>query len=211
MSILCFFLDIADYRLVKGAARGFYGLALGNAAHGDDRDLGRAAADIHDHVSVGLFDVNAGADSRRNSGLDKIHSARTGLDRSIDHRALFNAGYAAGNAHEYPRLEQAERGYSADKLTQHERGHIVIGDNARSYRVDSDNVCRGAAKRFFRLLAYFEHFVLYLIDRNDRRLAQNKSLALRENKCVRCSHINCYISFVYDHKMLRSAAKMPRG
>ena len=77
--------------------------------------------------------------------------------------------------------------------------------------MNGDNVCRSAAKCFLRLLAYFEHLVLDLIDRDDRGFAQNKPLTLRKNKGIRRSHINCYISFVYDHTMLRSAAKTLHG
>ena len=60
---------------------------------------GCAAADIDDHVSVGLFNIDTGSDSRCNGGLNEIHSARSGLNRGINDGSLLNAGYAAWHTH----------------------------------------------------------------------------------------------------------------
>src|SRR5712675_491281 len=50
-------------------------LRADDASEADHRDVGRAAADVDDHVAGGLGDGQAGADGRGNGLLDQVDLA----------------------------------------------------------------------------------------------------------------------------------------
>ena len=58
--------------LVELVAGDLDGGGLHDAGQGDDRDVGGAAADVHDHVAVGLGDVDARADGGGHGLLNQI-------------------------------------------------------------------------------------------------------------------------------------------
>ena len=72
------------------------GGGLHDAAEGDDGDVSGAAADVHHHVTVGLGDVDARADGRRDRLLNEVHAARALLNARVDDRALLALGDAGG-------------------------------------------------------------------------------------------------------------------
>ena len=61
----------------------------------DDRDLGRAAADVDDHVAGGLVDGQPGADRGGHRLLDDVDPAGAGLVAGLLDRALLDRGDAA--------------------------------------------------------------------------------------------------------------------
>ncbi len=65
-------LDELDDRLVELVAADAHRLAGDDAAEGDDRHLGGAAADVDDHVAGRLVDGQAGADGRGHGLLDDV-------------------------------------------------------------------------------------------------------------------------------------------
>ena len=75
---------------------------------GDDGDVGGAAADIHDHMAVGLGDVDARTDGGGQGLLDEVHPAGAGLDARVDDGPLLHLGDAGGHADDHAGLEEAE-------------------------------------------------------------------------------------------------------
>src|SRR5207237_10538986 len=91
-------LDVADDRLVHLVAADAQRLRDDDAAERDDRDLGRAAADVDDHVPGRLGDGQPGPDRGRHRLLDQVRLSRAGRERRLFDRALLDAGDARGDA-----------------------------------------------------------------------------------------------------------------
>ena len=68
-------LDVLRDGLVHGVAGHADRLAVDDAGERDDGDVGRAAADVHDHVAGGFGDRQPGADRRGHRFLDEVHFA----------------------------------------------------------------------------------------------------------------------------------------
>jgi hypothetical protein len=66
-------LDVLDDRLVHLVGSDADRAAVHDAGQRDDRDVGRSAADVHDHVAGRLGDRQARADGRRHRLLDDEH------------------------------------------------------------------------------------------------------------------------------------------
>ena len=81
-----------------------------DAAERDDGDLGRAAADVDDHVPGRLGDGQAGADRGRHRLLDQVGLARAGRERRLLDRALLDAGDARRDADDDARVREAVAG-----------------------------------------------------------------------------------------------------
>ena len=196
--------DVADDRFVERVARDLDGFALHHAAERDDRDLGRAAADIDDEMSVRPGNVDARTGGRGNSGFHEIHFTRAGFDHGVDDVALLHAGDAARHGDEHARLEQAEGGHARQKLAQHGRRHVVVRDHAGADRMNGHDVGRSAAEHLLRVLPDLQHTAGVFVHRDDGRLAQHNALAADVHQNVARPHVNGDITFKNHHK-----AKLP--
>ena len=79
-------------------------LAGDDAAERDDGDLGRAAADVDDHVAGRLLHRQPGADRRGHRLLDDVGGlAGAGVLGRLLHGALLDAGDARRHADDHPR------------------------------------------------------------------------------------------------------------
>jgi hypothetical protein len=105
-------------------------------AERDDRDLGRAAADVDDHVSRRLGNGSPGTDRSRHRLLDQVRLARAGAERRLLDRALLDAGDAGRNAHDDARMREAVLVHLLDEVAQHLLGHVEVGDHAVLERAD---------------------------------------------------------------------------
>ena len=79
--------DIADDRLVHLVAADAHRSGIGQPAQREDRDFGRAAADIDDHRTDWLGHRHVGADSGRHRLQDQEDLARTGIGGGVADRA----------------------------------------------------------------------------------------------------------------------------
>ena len=92
------FPHVAHQGLVKVISGNLDGCAHNRAAQGNDRDIGRTAADIHYHVAAGLADVNPCADGRCYRLLDDGNLTGACLVGCILHCLFLNFSCAAGDA-----------------------------------------------------------------------------------------------------------------
>ena len=83
---LVFFLHVLGNAAVKGVARHRQAGGLDPPAHADDRNVGGAAADVHDHAAVGLADLQARAQRRCHRLVHKVD-----LPGARRHDGLHNA------------------------------------------------------------------------------------------------------------------------
>ena len=137
-------------------------------------------------MSVGLGNINAGADGGRHRLLNQIHAACSGLNTGIHHGALFHLGNAGGDADDDTGLKQLEAaGHLVDKLLEHALGHIVVGDDAFTQRTNGHDVAGGTAQHRLCLGAHLQQLAAVLINRHHGRLVQYHTLAFYINQ-YRC-------------------------
>ena len=144
---------ILDDGLVELVARDLDGGRLHHAGERDDRDIGRAAADIDDHVALGLGDVDARADGGGDRLFNEVNAARAGLNARVDDRALLDLGDAGGDADDDARLEELEAHDLVQKFLDHALGDFIVGDDALAQGTDGDDVAGGAAQHGLRVRA----------------------------------------------------------
>ena len=129
-------LHVLDDRLVELVAADADGLRDDDAAEGDHRDLGRAAADVHDHVAGRLGDRQPGADRGGHGLLDQVGLARAGGQRGLLHRALLDARHPGGHADDDARVRPAVLVHLVDEVAEHLLRHVEVGDDAVLERAD---------------------------------------------------------------------------
>ena len=133
---LVLLLDVADDRLVHLVAADAQALRDDDAAERDDRHLGRAAADVDDHVPGRLGDGQPGADRGGHRLLDQVRLARAGGQRRLLDRALLDAGDARRDADDHARVREAVLVHLLDEVAEHLLGDVEVGDDAVLQRAD---------------------------------------------------------------------------
>src|SRR5215218_902347 len=141
---LVLLLDVVDDRLVELVAADADRLRDDDPAEADDRDLGRPAADVDDHVARRLAHREAGADRGGHRLLDQVRLARAGRQARLLDRALLDAGDARRDADDDARVRPAVLVHLLDEVAQHLLGHVEVGDHAVLERPDGGDRAWGA-------------------------------------------------------------------
>ena len=149
-----------------------------DAAEGDDRDLGGAAADVDDHVAGGLVHGEPGADRGGHRLLDDVDPAGAGLVAGLLDGALLDGGDAARHADDHPGLgEVAAAVHLLDEEPQHLLGRLEVGDDAVLERPDRGDVVGGAPDHPLGLVADGEDLAGGGVERDDAGLVEQHALA----------------------------------
>src|SRR5690606_25279021 len=138
-------LDVLNDRFVHIIASYAGGLAGNDASERDYSNLRRTAADIYDHAAGRLPYRKIGADGRRERLFDRVGFTRPSLLRSILNRPLLNGRNAGRHADHDVRmaLKQGTLLLSlANKIFNHRRSRVEVGDNAVLHRTDGADVAR---------------------------------------------------------------------
>ena len=143
---LVLLLDVVDDRVVHLVAADAERLRDDDAAERDHGDLGRAAADVDDHVPGRLADRQAGADRGRHRLLDQVGLARAGGERRVLDGALLDPVTPGGNADDHARVGKAMLVHLLDEVPQHLLGDVEVGDDAVLERAGSPRSCRACAR-----------------------------------------------------------------
>ena len=152
--------DGRNDRLVHLVAADPDGLADDDAGQRDDRHLGRAAADIDDHVARGLGDRQAGADRCGHRLFDQIDLARSCGERRVADCSLFDLGDARGNADDDARLDEGAPVVGPhDEVAEHRLGDLEVGDHPVLHGAHSDDVTRRPAEHLFGLSSDGQHLL----------------------------------------------------
>ncbi len=129
-------LDVVDDRLVHLVAADAEALGDDDAAERDHGDLGRAAADVDDHVPGRLGDRQAGADRGGHRLLDQVRLARAGGERRLLDGPPLDAGDAGRDADDDARVREAVLVHLLDEVAEHLLGDVEVGDHAVLQRAD---------------------------------------------------------------------------
>ena len=166
-----FLSHVTDHCLVEVIARDLNRSRDDGAAEGDDSDVRGAAADVDDHISAGLRNVDARTDCRGNRLLNDCDFLCACLVGRILHGLSLDLGRAGGNA---DRNAGTEQGLLADRLVdevlEHLLGHGVIRDDTVAERTNRNDIARRTADHETRLLTDCENAVGVAVNRDDARL-----------------------------------------
>ena len=126
-----FTLDEGDDALVQRVAGAAHAAAGHDARQADDGDLGRAAADVHDHAADGVGGGQPRADGGRHRLFNDCDLPRAGFGGGLAHGAALDFGHAGRHADDHPRPRQkAAAARAADKTLQHGGRDVKVGDDA---------------------------------------------------------------------------------
>ena len=151
-------------------------------------------------MSVGLCNVDTGADGCCHGLLDQIHLAGTGLNARVDDGTLFDFRNAGGHADDDAGLDKGEASHLVDELFQHALGHIIVGDNALTQGADGNDVAGGTAQHGLGLGAHLQQLAGILIHSHHGGLIQHDALALHKHQNRSGSQVNTNI-FRHGHKI----------
>ena len=165
-----------------------------DAAQGDDRDLGRAAADVDDHAAGGLLDREIGADRGGHRLVDQHRppGARR-LGRLAD-RALLHLRDPARHAEDDARRRHAPAERLLDEVVQHRLGHLEVRDHAVAKRPDRPDRGGRAADHLLRVGADRVDVAGRVVDRDDGRLEEDDPLAADEDDGVGGAEVDRHVA-----------------
>src|SRR5258706_14682470 len=130
-----------DDRLIELVAAYPDRLSRHDAAQRDHGDLGRAAADVHDHIAGRLVDRQASADGGGHRLLDDVHAARTCLMAGFLDGALLDSGDSARHGDDNSRLRQAAAPVNLlNEVAQHALGNVKVSDYPVFRRPDGEYI-----------------------------------------------------------------------
>ena len=146
-----------------------------DAAEADDRDLGRAAADVDDQAARRLADRQAGADRGGHRLLDQARPAGSGVQRRVADGPLLDLGHARRDAEQHPRPRDHPDPvvHPVDEVLDHLLGDVEVADDAVAERPDRDDARRRPADHPLRLRPDRQDALRLGVDRDDRRLAHD--------------------------------------
>ena len=191
---LVLLLDVGDDRVVHLVAADAQRLRDDDAAERDHRDLGRAAADVDDHVPGRLADRQPGADRGGHRLLDQVGLARAGRERRVLDRALLDPGHARRHADDHARVREAVLVHLLDEVAQHLLGDVEVGDDAVLQRPDRRDRARRAPEHPLRLDADGVDVARALVDRDDGRLGEHDAAAADVDERVGGAEVDGHVA-----------------
>ena len=101
-------------------------------AEAQDRDLGRAAADVDDEAAGRLADRQAGPDRGGHGLLDEARPARPGVEGRVADGALLHLGDAGRDAEQHPRSRDQPDPvvHPVHEVLDHLLGDVEVADDA---------------------------------------------------------------------------------
>src|SRR5258708_23743875 len=165
-----------DDRLIELVAAYPDRLSRHDAAQRDHGDLGRAAADVHDHIAGRLVDRQPSADGGSHRLLDDVHAPRARLMAGFLDGALLDSGDSAWHGADNSRLRQAAAPVDLlNEVAQHALRNVKVSDYAVFKRPDGDDIARSAANHALGFEADCDYLSSVGIECDDSWFIQNNS------------------------------------
>ncbi len=187
-------LDVLDDHLVHLVPPDTYRDVRHDAVQGYDGDLGRAAADVDDHVSRGLVDGEPHTDRCGDGFRDEVDIPRPRVLRRVGNGPPFDLGDSGRDTDDYPgAYEETLLLRFPDELTQHHLGDLEIGDDTVLHGPHRYDMIRGLPQHRLGLRSDRVDLLGLLIDRDDRGFVQHDAVALDVDQRVGRPEIDRYI------------------
>ena len=117
-----------------------------HATERDHGDLGRAAADVDDHVAHRLVDRQPGTDRGGHRLLDEVRLRGPGATGGLEHRALLDVRDRGRHADQDPRAIQPVHARALEQQADHALRDLEVGDRAAAQWPDRDDVARACGR-----------------------------------------------------------------
>ena len=196
---IMFLTHVTHDRLIEIVSRDLNGSADNRTAQGNYRDIGSAAADIHDHIAAGLGNVNPCTDRRSNGLLYDGDLSGARLISGILNRLLLyfrNTAWHTDRNAGFPECLLTQS--LLDKIFHHLLCYLIVRDNTLSQRPYRHDIARGPAQHQPRVLADRLDLVRVSIKSYNRRLFQYDALAPDVDQYAGCSQINSDICILHS-------------
>ena len=158
-------LNVLDDRLVELVATNTDRLSHNDAAERDDSNLGRATADVDDHVARWFRDREPGADCSGHRLFDQVGDTRASRERGLFNRTLLDACHTRRNADDDARMGPTVLVDLVDEMAEHLLRHFKVGDHAVLKWADGYDRCRSTTKHALGLNADGQDSACHLIKR----------------------------------------------
>ena len=163
--------------------------------HGDDGDVGDAAADVDDHFPVGFADGKIGPQGGGDGPGDDLRAARAGFKQAGGDGAALRLIQGRGDGHDDPRALENMLAVGLDhEMKKHraDQGQVFPGDAALQRPFD-DDASGGAAEHFMGILPDGDHGVGVPVQGDDCGGLENDSPVPSVNQDVRGTQINAQV------------------
>ena len=145
-------------------------------------------------MSVRPRNIELRAERRRVRLFDQIHAPSARFHGRLNDRALFDLRHAGRHTDDHAWLNERKFADFFEELVEHFFGHLVVRNNAVAKRPHGHNIARRSSEHVSGCRADLKHLAGVLIDRHNRRLAQDNSLALFIDQNIRGTKVDTDIS-----------------
>src|SRR5581483_1298248 len=186
--------QVADDRFVELVAPDTQRARQHDPPERDHGDLARTAADVDDHPSDRLGDVEPRPDRGGDRLLDQVHVARAGGERGLLDGALLDLRDAGWRAHDQTGMGSLTIENLTDEVAQHLLGDLEVGDHAVTQRAAGGDRRRRAPDHPLGVRADRVHLPAAGVGRHDRRLGDHDPLTLDVDQRVRGPEIDRHVA-----------------
>src|SRR6185503_3813634 len=161
----------------------------------DHCDVGGAAADVHDHVSMRFSDRQSGADRCRHRFLDEIDLRSFGAISRVFNSTSLDLSYLRWNtnhdARAHPRFAVVGL---ANEVLQHLFGDFEVRNDSVFHGPNGNDVAGSTAQHIFRIASDSFDLIGYFINRNDGGFRHDDAASLCINECICRPEVNSKIA-----------------
>jgi len=175
----------------------------------DDRHLGCAAADVHDHVPGRLGNGQPGADRGCHRLLDQVGLPCPGRERRLLDGALLDASDSGGNAYDDARMREAMLVHLLNEVPEHLLGDIEVGDDSVLQGTNGGDCPRRPTKHPLRFDPDGVNLARALVDCNHRGLRQDDAAAADVDKGVRSTEVHSHVTATKTGQRVHPAHRRP--
>ena len=186
---------ITDDGIIKSIARHLQRRRHGNTVHAQHGNIRSTAAHIHNHVAVGVLDIQARTQRGCQGLLNKEHTAGTGLNGSIDDTALLHLRNTAGNTDDNTGLGCKDGCFcgSLEHLAQHFYRHFMVGNNAFLQRTHCHHIAGRPVQHIPGRGTDLQNLTRIPVNRHNGRFPDHQALAVGINQNVGCTQVYAQI------------------
>ena len=189
-----FLAHVANQGIVKIISRNLDGRTDNSSPEGNHRNIRCSAADIHNHVSTRLGDINSCTDRRRNRLLNDVYLTGSRLEGCILYCLFLDLCHLAWYTDRDSRLSEGPLSDGLlDEILHHLLRDGIVRNNSLAERADCHNVAGRTSQHQACIFANCLDFICVAVECHNRRLLQNNAASPDVHQNARGAQINSNI------------------
>ena len=178
----------------------------------DDRDVGRAAADVDDHVAGRLGHGQARTNRRGHGLVDEVNLARLDAEAAVLHRAALDRRDLRRHADDQPRPHQRPLAvHLPDEVREHLLGGVEVGDHPVPHRPHRRDVGGRPAEHLVGLRSHGLDLAVGGVERHDGGLVEDDAAAAGEDTGVGGAEVDRDVRCERREQIHVTSLERPRG